>query len=311
MPFTVLIIDDSETIRSSLKRVVEGMKNVKQVILADNGLQGYKTLRENQVDLILCDLNMPGIDGFKFLNLKSSNQEFNDIPVIMLTAVSDTGSKVRGLEVGASDYLTKPCDETELIARVNVHLKIKQLQDQLRIKNNELEQLTRTDPLTSVANRRHFIETLTYEYHRSNRYSRPLSLIMLDIDFFKKVNDTYGHQAGDQTLVTVSDLFKRHLRMQDLVARYGGEEFALLLPETKSQDALAVANRCLKNVEECVIEYNELRFSVTVSMGLTSLPNDKISNVNELIKMADDALYEAKHSGRNRVVVTKLVSVRP
>jgi two-component system, cell cycle response regulator len=302
MPCTVLIIDDSDSVRTSLKRVVEGMKGVEQVLLADNGLQGYRYLRENSVDLVLCDLNMPGIDGFKFLNLKNSNVEFNDIPVIMLTAQGDVNSKVRGLEVGASDYLVKPCDDAELVARVNVHLKVKQLQDQLRIKNNELEKLSRTDPLTAIANRRHFVETLTYEYHRAVRYRRPLSFIMIDIDYFKKVNDDYGHLAGDHTLVAVANALKCDLRKQDLLARYGGEEFALLLPETMNQEAITVAERCRRNVEANSIVFNEMRFTVTVSLGLSSVPNDETNDVDMIIKRADDALYEAKRSGRNRLV---------
>jgi two-component system cell cycle response regulator len=299
---TVLIIDDSENVRVSLKRVVEGMAGIKKVLTANNGLQGYKLLRDNPVDLVLCDLNMPGIDGFKFLNLKSSSSEFDDIPVIMLTGQSDVNSKVRGLEVGASDYLVKPCDDAELVARVRVHLKVKLLQDQLRIKNAELEKLTRTDPLTGVSNRRYFLETLTNEYHRSLRYHRPLSFVMLDIDYFKKVNDTHGHQAGDQALIKVAKALIRELRMQDFVARYGGEEFAILLPETKDVDAVVAATRCRKSIEVTPIKHNDIRFSVTVSMGLSSLPNEKVDDVEALIKLADEALYEAKRTGRNRLV---------
>ncbi|MBN1653873.1 MAG: diguanylate cyclase [Deltaproteobacteria bacterium] len=303
MPYKVLIIDDSENMRASLKKVVEGMKDVDEVLLADNGLQGYKVLRESSIDLVLCDLNMPGIDGFKFLNLKASNAEFSDIPVIMLTGQGDVSSKVRGLEVGASDYLIKPCDDAELIARVRVHLKLKELQDQLRMKNAELEELTRTDPLTGVANRRYFVETLSGEYHRSQRYQRPLSFIMLDIDHFKRVNDTYGHQAGDQTLIVVAKTLKRDLRMQDFIARYGGEEFALLLPETKSTDAAVAAERCRKNIEAALVVYKNFRFSITVSMGLASLPNDRVGDVEGLVKLADEALYTAKKTGRNRLVL--------
>jgi len=299
---TVLIIDDSENVRVSLKKILESMTGIEKVLIADNGLQGYKLLRENPVDLILCDLNMPGIDGFKFLNLKGSNSEFDDVPVIMLTGQSDVSSKVRGLEVGASDYLVKPCDDAELVARVRVHLKVKHLQDQLRIKNAELEKLTRTDPLTGVANRRYLFETLTNEYHRSLRSHRPLRLVMLDIDFFKKVNDTQGHQAGDQALIKVASALKRELRMQDFIARYGGEEFAILLPETKEDDAVVAATRCRKSIEVTSIVHDSIRFSVTVSMGLSSLPNENVNDVEALVKLADEALYEAKRTGRNRLV---------
>lgn len=278
------------------------MPGIEKILIADNGLHGYKLLRENPIDLVLCDLNMPGIDGFKFLNLKGSSSEFDDIPVIMLTGQSDVNSKVRGLDVGASDYLVKPCDDAELVARVRVHLKVKHLQDQLRLSNAELERLTRTDPLTGVANRRYFLETLNNEYHRSLRYHRPLSFVMLDIDFFKKVNDTYGHQAGDRALVKVAKVLKRELRMQDFVARYGGEEFAILLPETKDIDAAVAATRCRKNIEVTPIVQNEIRFSVTVSMGLASLPNERVNDVESLIRLADEALYEAKRTGRNRMV---------
>ena len=222
MARTVLIIDDSEAIRRRVEQIL-GAQDIFEIFLkASNGIEGFKLLLNNPVDIILCDLMMPGIDGFKFLSLKQTKAEYNEVPVIMLTGEEDVRAKVRGLEAGASDYLTKPFHDEELVARVKVHLKIKTLQSELRDKNARLETLTRTDELTSVNNRRFFMETLRAEYLRSERYRAPLVYAMVDIDHFKRVNDTHGHLVGDRALVAVAQVLQKAVRLQDVLGRYGG-----------------------------------------------------------------------------------------
>src|SRR5262249_30844758 len=158
-----------------------------------------------------------------------------EIPVIMLTSEEDVSKKIKGLEQGASDYVTKPFDEGELIARVKVHLKIKYLQDELRQKNVLLKELSGTDELTQMNNRRRFMEHFSNEFARARRYKHSLSFVMLDVDYFKQINDRYGHLIGDRVLIEVAAVMKKTMRAADIIGRYGGEEFTLLLPETNLQ----------------------------------------------------------------------------
>jgi diguanylate cyclase (GGDEF)-like protein len=281
--------------------MLEGVPDIGDILVAEDGLKGFKLLRENSVDLILCDLIMPDIDGYKFLGLKTGCAELNDIPVILLTGRDDVKSKVRGLNAGASDYVTKPFSPAELIARVRVHLEIKQLQDALRKKNAQLERLTQTDPLTNVANRRHFMHCIEVEFARLERYKRPMSFFMLDADHFKKINDEHGHQVGDQVLVNVASILTASVRITDVVSRYGGEEFAILLPETNRSRAFVVAERCRKQIEEMETVFGDKTVRVTASFGLVSLPDKRISGVRDIISIADKNLYTSKREGRNRI----------
>lgn len=253
------------------------------------------------MDVILCDLDMPGMDGFKFLSMIKTRKELQDIPVILVTGVNDQESKIRGLERGASDYLTKPYDPAELIARVKVQLKIKTLQDSLKKSNQALMELSNTDPLTHLSNRRFLMKTLEKELQRCERSQKPMALIMVDVDHFKPVNDTYGHQQGDVVLQTLADQMKAHLRDYDLAARFGGEEFALVLPETALTEAVQVAERLRIAISELRIpaDHNEIR--LTISLGVATYPHPKVRTVDNLILEADRALYNAKERGRNRV----------
>lgn len=299
---TVLIIDDSEAVRNRVKESLASSALFDTVLEAADGLIGFKMLREHPVDLVLCDLIMRGVDGFKFLALKRSDRKFDDVPVILLTGQENVGSKVRALDSGASDYLVKPFDDAELVARVKVHLKVKQLQDALREKNRELEDLSRRDPLTGVSNRRAFHEALSTEYARCARYGRPFSFMMVDLDHFKNVNDTHGHQAGDVALISTAKLLVGQLRANDVVGRYGGEEFAVILPETPHTSALQVAERCRAKIASTPLVHNDTVFSVTASMGLASLPDPRVCSTEEMIRLADEALYDAKRQGRNRLI---------
>jgi diguanylate cyclase (GGDEF)-like protein len=183
-----------------------------------------------------------------------------------------------------------------------VHLKLRKLQAELVSANAELQRLTQIDPLTEVANRRHLANRLEEEFMRSRRYERPLSLGMLDIDHFKRLNDTFGHPAGDHALVHVAAVIKQTLRCHDFIARYGGEEFVLLLPETAADRAVPACERVRASVERTEIWLDDRRMQVTVSIGVASLPHQLLETPNELIALADTALYDAKFTGRNRVV---------
>ncbi len=301
MPKAALIIDDDDNVRAEVKRYLNQAGLFDSYYEATDGIEGFKVLLNKDVDLILCDVMMPGIDGFKFLSMKKARPEFNDIPVIMLTGAEDVKLKIKGLEQGASDYITKPFDPGELIARVRVHFKIKALQEELRATNKRLEELSNTDGLTKLYNRRYFMELLELEFQRARRYESNLAFVMIDIDHFKDFNDTYGHLLGDRILVEIAAILQENLRIHDIVGRYGGEEFALLTPETDQRGALVVAERYRRRIEDFVLMEGNRNLKVTISLGIAFCPHAQINSVDDLIRLADNALYKAKRNGRNRV----------
>lgn len=304
MSNSVLIIDDSDTVREQIIKTLESVELFARYYEAEDGLDGFKKLLSSPVDIILCDLEMPRIDGFKFLSMLKSRPDLQDVPVIILTGMNDRELKIKGLEQGASDYITKPFDPEELVARVKVHLKIKHLQDDLRRSNELLLELSNTDHLTGLFNRRYLMEALDKEVQRSARKGGTLSLIIVDIDHFKKVNDTYGHLQGDVVLQKVALNLQKELRSYDIAARYGGEEFIAVLPDAHIQEALYVAERIRVSVQECRFSGAHSPLSLTVSLGLANFPAQNCTSVDDFIKLADDALYRAKANGRNRVEVS-------
>ncbi|AJE02028.1 diguanylate cyclase [Geobacter pickeringii] len=301
MTTTVLIIDDSDTLREEILRSVRGASLFDTYLEARDGLDGFKTLLNNRVDLVLCDLEMPRMDGFRFLSMMRAREEFQDLPVIMLTSREDRETKIRGLEQGASDYVTKPFDTGELVARIRVQLKMKALQDELKRTNELLRKLSITDPLTHLHNRRHLMEMVEKEYQRAARKGGHLSLVILDIDYFKKINDTYGHPEGDKVLASLAEIVTKGLRSYDVAARYGGEEFVLLLPETPISEAYAIAERLRGEVQDHVFKGTLQGQVVTISLGVATYPSPRVESIDSLFRQADEALYRAKQNGRNRV----------
>jgi len=298
---TILVIDDSGMARQEVIQILRQNSPGTTFFEAADGIEGLKMALNKPIDLMICDVEMPGMDGFKFLHMLSHRDELQDIPVIMVTGREDAEAKIRGLEQGASDYVTKPFDSGELLARVRVQLKIKSLQDKLKKSNQMLLELSHTDPLTGLNNRRSMMEVLDKEFERSTRKHSPLSLLMLDIDHFKKINDTFGHQQGDAVLQALATLLKEHLRQYDLAARFGGEEFALVLPDTNENDAGMVAERIRQSIEKMRPDDLPAEFCLTASFGVATSPNEALACPDDLIREADNALYQAKRSGRNRI----------
>jgi len=303
----ILLVEDNRLQAEFVKDFLE--KKGYDVIWVENGTSAIKTAKTISIDLILLDLVLPDISGNEVCRWLRHNQDTRDIPIIILTAKTDTSDKVAGLEAGAHDYLPKPFDEAELNARIYAALRTKALQDELKQRNRQLEELTQrlelmaiTDPLTKVYNRRHFEGIIKKEFARVLRYNLPLSCLMVDIDHFKRINDKYGHDAGDFVLKKVTDLVSSSLRESDVLARWGGEEFIILLPQTKMDEAKRVAGRILKRVSNYKFDRLPENERVTVSIGVASVVDDvKADNWEKLIKLADDALYRAKTKGRNRV----------
>lgn len=298
----VLVVDDARTNRQFVADLIMERKLGDDCVFAEDGLVAFKTLRTTQIDLVVCDLDMPRCDGLKFLRLKATDPAFESIPVIVVTGAEDLSRKVQALTTGASDYVVKPYEPNELAARISVHLKLRKLQAELVRTNAALHRMAQIDPLTDVANRRHLSVRLEEEYLRSRRYERPLSVGMLDIDHFKKLNDTYGHPAGDHALVEVAKVIKETLRCHDFVARYGGEEFVMVLPETPADRAMMAFERVRSAIERSEIVYDGQRIPVTASLGVASFPHQLLCKANDFITLADAALYDAKRSGRNRVI---------
>jgi len=301
MATSVLVIDDSAIIREQVIRALKAVDLFETYIEAKDGLEGFKALIDSKADLVICDVDMPRMDGFKFLQLVESRPELLGIPIIMLTGMMDFDSKIRGLEQGASDYLTKPFDVGELVARVKVQLKIKSLQDELKKANELLKRLTNIDHLTNLFNRRYLAEVLDGEFFRARRNKDYLSLIIFDIDYFKKVNDTFGHQNGDVVLSAVAGLAQRHLRAYDSAARYGGEEFVLVIPGTPLAGAVMAAERLRQSVLDFSFPAPMEDLTVTISLGVATYPSATVDSVDALFRRADEALYRAKQNGRNRV----------
>jgi two-component system cell cycle response regulator len=301
METTVLVVEDSETVRREIVHALKEKSLFTFYHEAVDGLQGFKVLLGRKIDLVLCDVDMPRMDGFKFISMVQSREDLRDIPIILLTGKEDRESKIRGLDLGASDYITKPFDTGELLARVKVHLKMKTLQDELKQANELLLAISNTDHLTGLHNRRYLEDALGREFHRAERNRSNLALLIMDIDHFKKINDTHGHQQGDAVLYKVASIFQRELRDYDIAARFGGEEFIAVIPEASLSEAVMVGERIRKAVEKAAFEGEISHVKITVSLGVSAFPAESVGSADALISEADKALYRAKANGRNRV----------
>ena len=305
----ILVVDDIPLNRKLEKTYLESAGY--QVTLANDGVEALQRVDEDNPDLILLDVMMPKMNGFQVCRRLKHTEDTRFIPIIMVTALNEIEDKVKGIEAGADDFISKPFNKLELLARVKSLLRIKHLHDALELKIAELEiaqgkllQLAITDGLTGLFNYRYFKEQLNQEIIRSRRHNTNVSIAMIDIDFFKNYNDNHGHPAGDLVLKTIADLLHNNIRKIDVAARYGGEEFALVLVETDKQAASFVANKIKNLIENHEFEYEETQPNgkLTISMGVSTFPDDA-ATADELVKMADQRLYRAKKAGRNRVVL--------
>ncbi len=300
----ILLVEDSKVQAGLVRDFLE--KTGYEVIWAENGKSAIKTAKTMSVDIILLDLMLPDISGNEVCRWLKLNEDTKGLPIIMLTVKDGLTDKVAGLEAGADDYLPKPYNEIELNARIYASLRTKALQDELRQKNHQLEDLLRqveimaiTDQLTGIYNRRRLETVLEEEFRRTIRYKSPLACLMIDIDHFKRINDRFGHHTGDMVIKETAQIIAECAREIDTVARWGGEEFIALFPQTKKEDALRSAVRIIKKVSEH--KFPEIsNEQITISIGIASVPDPSIDTEEKLIHASDMALYEAKKNGRNR-----------
>jgi two-component system cell cycle response regulator len=294
MNHSVLAIDDS----ADVHRLLDVRLRPEGLVLhhALGAEEGLAKARELRPDLILLDVDLPLVTGFEVCQKLKDDPTTSAIPIIFLTGAADIYTKVQAFDLGAVDYVLKPFEPAELRARVRAALRTKRFHDLLSARSH-------VDGLTGVWNRSYFNQRFGEEISASQRYGRTVSLVMVDLDHFKTLNDTYGHPFGDQVLQAVGDVLHTYLRTTDAPCRFGGEEFALILTETDEGGALITADRVRQHVADLPFRPKDKHVQVTASLGVacSTLFEKKTLTAARLLSAADQALYRSKHEGRNRV----------
>ncbi len=302
----VLLTDDEPVQRMLIGRMLS--RAGYEVVMAEDGQQALALMKDSEFSLLLTDWEMPNLDGIGLCRaLRAMNLPYYTY-TILLTSRDAVEHVVMGLQSGADDYLTKPIMEPELLARLNTGKRLVEMERSLRKAMEENHRLSIIDALTGVFNRRYLMDQLVKELERSVRYHHPLSLMLCDVDHFKRINDTYGHQAGDDTLVQFAQVLRSCLRETDWLARYGGEEFVIVLPETHLNAAAQVAERCRAALAKEPLKIAGQSLPVTASFGVTGWQEGIPSGADafKLIAMADTSVYASKEGGRNRVTVKEM-----
>lgn len=304
----ILVADDEPVNLALIKRRLEWEEY--RVETAENGGEAVESAKRLLPDLVILDVMMPVLDGLQACRVLKEDPSTRDIPVIFLSALDDTDTKVNGLALGANDYISKPFRVEELLARVAVAIRLKRERDLLQESAEELRrraeaasEMSMTDALTGLLNRYGLQRALQRELSEARRYARPLSCLLLDIDFFKSVNDTHGHAAGDAALMQAARVLTESVRGSDVICRYGGEEFLVLAPETDALGAHSLAEKIRLAVSSRLFGDGARAFALTLSAGVAELRPGESGN--DMIARADLALYQAKQRGRDRVEVAE------
>lgn len=316
-PIVVLLVDDQAMVGEMVRRALAGQPDFELHHCLEAKLAMPEAERLGP-SVILQDLLLPDGDGLDLVHAYRANPRIRDVPVIVLSVKEEPAVKSEAFRIGATDYLVKLPDPVELVARIRHHAKaylnqiqrdqayraLRESQEQLVVANRELQLLSNSDGLTGLANRRYFNELMDTEWKRAVRAREPLAVVMIDVDDFKRYNDTYGHLAGDEVLKTVGKTMRAGAeRPADLAARFGGEEFILVLPNTEFDGAIYIAERLRKALDQLAIEHSAASCGahVTVSVGVACTVPLQADTPGRLIGAADAALYDAKRTGRNRV----------
>jgi diguanylate cyclase (GGDEF)-like protein len=306
----ILLVEDSMT---SVAVIARDLREHYTLMHAHDGEEAWQILQhEPRVELVITDVQMPRISGQQLLKLirKAADSRIASLPVVVMTTADDNAEKHLAFLNGANDFLNKPVDPLELQARVRVHHRLARTIRELEASQQALAEQATTDALTRLKNRRSFYSQAEQGLNECRRYGKDMSVLVLDIDHFKKVNDTYGHHAGDEVLVRIAQLLTHMVRRGDggrggdTVARFGGEEFAVLLPETNKLGAAVLGERIRAAVEKEQIVVDERPIPVTTSIGIATLAAESVESIDQLLNIADRRLYLAKNSGRNRICVS-------
>ena len=303
----VLIVDDSLVIRAVLRGWLEDQGY--QVTEVGDGAAAIEQCLAAPPDVVLLDIEMPGLNGHDVLARLKADDSVKDVPVVFLSNHSSMDEVLRGLRGGAHDYLRKPFEPAELVARVGAAVRVKKLQDELHRRNDELNELSRTDLLTGLSNRRHLDEQLSKHLSTARRHGHELGVLLLDLDHFKQVNDTYGHLTGDSVLTEFARRLQASLRVGDIAGRWGGEEFLVILPHTGLAGAHEVGDKVrAMTASRPFTGAAGDSIRVTVSGGCAEAPAD---HAEDLVHRADTGLYEAKEQGRNCIIAVAEPSRTP
>ncbi|MEW5939011.1 MAG: diguanylate cyclase [Chloroflexota bacterium] len=303
-PYTanILVVDDVQDNLDILEDLLT--YHGYSVATASNGEEALARVHKTPPDLILLDIIMPRMDGYEVCSRLKADNSTRGIPVIFVSSLVDVQNMVRGFQVGGADYIVKPYQQAEVLARINTHLTALRLQKQLEEQNSKLESMANTDFLTGVNNRRRFFAIAETEFSGAIRDAAPASVTIFDVDNYKTVNDTHGHMVGDQVLSDLARLIFEQARDTDVTARYGGDEFVILHPLLDKQGAYQIAEMIRKKVEVTAFSYRGRGIRITVSAGVEDTSNCREgSRFDDVLAKADKALYLAKRSGRNRVIV--------
>jgi diguanylate cyclase (GGDEF)-like protein len=299
--FKVLVADDSRIYR----KLVEQTLSEKQyaVLFAKNGQEAIDLFSEHQPSLVITDWMMPDLTGIELCERIRNHSRNSYTYIIILTGITEKNELVKGLAAGADDYLTKPFHSNELLARVGVGRRIVELHRQLEAKNSLLQELALTDSLTGLPNRRAIEDWATRQLSGAIRYGFSFLVVLADLDHFKSVNDTYGHDAGDTVLKKFAEILKANSRRSDICGRIGGEEFLFVLTHTTQDNAKIVIERIRAELQAAKFDFDGTSLTVTASFGLASFDTSQPADFNRLVTQADVALYAAKRAGRNRVEI--------
>ena len=306
-PATVLVTDDSATVRTLVRLQLEAAGYA--VVEAEDGQQAVKAVQEHPVDAVLLDIEMPVMDGLETIGVLKQDPGARDVPVVFLSSRDSGADVVEALRLGAQDYLRKPPEEAELLARVAAAVEVRRLRAELQQRNDELDRMSRTDHLTELANRRHLDEVLGITVGSSRAHAFPVTVLLLDLDHFKSINDRYGHEAGDTVLRTVADRLRSNVRAEDVLGRWGGEELLVVAPQTDLHGGRYLAERLRAAIAAAPVETSAGPVDVTVSIGGATVLGAGHQR-DGVLRVADQQLYEAKTAGRDRVQVTALEPCR-
>ncbi|MBI5328466.1 MAG: diguanylate cyclase [Deltaproteobacteria bacterium] len=302
---TLLLVDDSMLIRQLVRKTVSEAGIFSNILEAEDGEKALGIFLKNKIDFIITDVMLPKVNGYELIAAVKESAAGKDIPIIVISASrKEVIDKIRGLNMGASDYVIKPFDSKELLARITVFIRLQDLQNELREKNALLEKMSMTDELTGLYNRRYFYDHINMQIALANRHSYTIGCLLIDIDYFKNINDTCGHDVGDKVLKGAANVMNGKMRGGDVLARFGGEEFIVCLIKTSQDGAVNAAERMRKAVGYANLSNdagNPLK--VTISIGVAIYPQQGLGSSDDIIKAADNALYCAKNGGRNRTAV--------